>query len=415
MRIGMILEAPFPPDIRVEKEIRALESLGHDLALLCIKVAHQPAEGRLGKTRISRFQPAAQLNRIGERFAILYRWVTGRNRVWKVAIERFIKQNDIQVLHVHDLPLVLAGVAAARKARIPVVFDMHEIYPIMIRAVVAAPSHFRTAINTKLHSIMFSARWWDSVEQSAVKQADRIIVVVDESKQRLQRMGLREDKITVVLNVEDIDQFVALSEQAAVISEYEKDFLVGYVGGVESPTRGLDNLVKAWPLVLQRIPNARLLIVGDGPLRTAIEQLSRDLSVAEKVTCVGAVPFQEVPAYIKALQVAVIPHLIDEHTNHTIPHKLFQYLAMGKLVVTSDLAPIRRILRDLDAGVIVNEWSPQGFADAIVQASSLLRSGKHDPAGQVAALRKNYGFERMIEPLVSLYNELGSSTLDSSG
>jgi glycosyltransferase involved in cell wall biosynthesis len=407
VRIGMVLENSFPPDIRVEKELRALAIQGHEVTLLCACKGDQPAEDTFGKARIIRFQPQAFGNKITKRLDILYCWLTGRKRAWEVAIEQFVSEHHIQALHVHDLPLVPAGLAAARKSQIPLVFDMHEIYPIMIRDRIAASSNgVRTRIHTGLHNALFSPRWWDRVEQRAVEEADRIIVVVEESKQRLERMSIDGDKIAVVLNAEDIDHFLGLPEHAEVASEYRDDFLVGYVGGVDSPIRGLDNLVKAWPRVLQRIPNARLLIVGDGGVRPAIEAMVRDLNLTERVTFAGWVSFNEVAAYIKALDVAVIPHAVNEHTNHTIPHKLFQYLAMGKLVVSSDIGPIRRILQDTQGGIIAAEYSPQGFADAIVEAHQRLRSGRHDPVKQLEVLSRKYGFKALAEPLLNLYQDL---------
>jgi glycosyltransferase involved in cell wall biosynthesis len=405
----MVLENPFPPDIRVEKELRALETQGHEVTLLCGHKDNQPMKERYGNTPVVRFKPEAAANKITKRLDILYHWRTGSKRRWEIAIEQFVKENHIQALHVHDLPLVPAGLAAARKSKIPLVFDMHEIYPVMIRGKVASPSGVRKRVNTGFHSALFSPRWWDQVEQRAVEQADKIIVVVEESKERLQRMGINGDKIAVVLNAEDIDDFLKLSEQTTLASEYRNDFLVGYVGGVDSPIRGLDNLVMAWPRLLQRIPNARLLIVGDGGLRPAIEKLVRDLNLTESVTFTGWVTFKEVAAYIKALDVAVIPHVSDEHTNHTIPHKLFQYIALGKLVVSSDIAPIRRILQDTNAGLIVRDWSPQGFADALVHAHILLHSNKHHPEQQVDVLKKKYGFQAVAEPLLKLYQDLEQS------
>lgn len=409
MRIGMVLENPFPPDIRVEKELRALETQGHEVTLLCGHKGNQPKEEMYGRTRLVRFQHATAGNKVTKRLDILYHWRTGRKKRWEIAIAEFVRENRIQALHIHDLPLVPAGLTAARKFQIPLVFDMHEIYPVMIRVRVAKPSGFRQRVNTGLNSALFSPGWWDRVEQRAVEQADKIIVVVDESKERLQRMSISGDKISVVLNAEDIDQFLALSEQTTLASKYQNDFLVGYVGGVDSPIRGLDNLVKAWPLLLQRVPNARLLIVGDGGLRPAIEKLVRDLNLTERVTFTGWVPFKEAAAYIKAFDVAVIPHTVDEHTNHTIPHKLFQYVALGKPVVSSNIVPIRRILQDINAGIIVGEWSPSGFADAIEQAYTRLRSGQHNPEEQVALLKRKYGFQAVMEPLLKLYRDLERS------
>lgn len=406
MRIGMVLEYPFPPDIRVEKEIRALQTGGHEVVLLCGHKGDQPIEDWYGNTRVVRFSRGSFDNIVSRGINLLCYRITGRNRPWQGAIMRFVRERNIQALHVHDLPLVLTGLAVARKAGIPVIFDMHEVFSAMIRYSLSTLPDSRRGIKWSVYFSLFSPQWWERVEQRSVSQVDRIVVVVEESKELLVRMGVDSGKIFVALNATDIDDFLTLPGQFEKPSMYQNDFLVGYVGGVDNPNRGLDNLVRAWPLLLKRIPNARLLIVGDGIFRPVLEDLVHGLDLTEQVTFVGRVPFEEVSAYIRAFDIAVVPHVINEHTNHTIPHKLFQYIALGKLVVASNIAPIRRILQDTGAGIIVEDWSPQGFANAIEQAHTLLRSGRHDPESQVIVLKAKYGFDRMTEPLLELYEGL---------
>lgn len=71
--------------------------------------------------------------------------------------------------------------------------------------------------------------------------------------------------------------------------------------------KGQDTLVKAWPAVLRELPDARLLLVGDGPNRNAVERLARKLGVQESVTFTGSVPWDEVPAYTDAGDVYAMP------------------------------------------------------------------------------------------------------------
>jgi glycosyltransferase involved in cell wall biosynthesis len=401
----MVLETPFPPDIRVEKEMRALRAGGHDVTLLCGHREGQLLEEEYERFRLVRFKEPAE-GTIPKAANLLHHWATGRKRAWEQAVELFAQENRIEALHVHDLPLVPTCLAVSRRLKIPLVFDMHEIYPVMIRGRMPTAIGLRQKLNSGVHSLLFSPGWWDRTEMRAVQNADHIVVVIEESKERLIRMGIAGEKISVVLNAEDIDSFLAIPEQPAIAEKYSGDFMVGYVGGVDNPNRGLENLVLALPLLLDHIPGTRLLIVGDGPLRPTIEALVNKLGLSEKVIFAGWVPFNDVPAYVKAIQVAVIPHIINEHTNHTIPHKLFQYIALGKPVVASNIAPVRRILDDTGAGVIAREWSPQGFAEAIIQAYERLQSGAHDPQKQEAVLRAKYGFQAVSEPLLKLYRSL---------
>lgn len=71
--------------------------------------------------------------------------------------------------------------------------------------------------------------------------------------------------------------------------------------------KGQDTLVKAWPTVLAELPSARLLLVGDGPNRTAVERLAARLGVSDSVIFTGSVPWDEVPAYTDAGDVFAMP------------------------------------------------------------------------------------------------------------
>ncbi len=71
--------------------------------------------------------------------------------------------------------------------------------------------------------------------------------------------------------------------------------------------KGQDTLVKAWPEVLRAFPDARLLLVGDGPNRGRVERLTRRMAVAESVVFAGRVPFEELPSFTEAGDVFAMP------------------------------------------------------------------------------------------------------------
>ena len=71
--------------------------------------------------------------------------------------------------------------------------------------------------------------------------------------------------------------------------------------------KGQDTLVKAWPLVVAAVPDARMLLVGDGPHRSRVEDLSRSLGVAGSVVFTGSVPWEDIPAYTDAGNVFAMP------------------------------------------------------------------------------------------------------------
>ena len=73
-----------------------------------------------------------------------------------------------------------------------------------------------------------------------------------------------------------------------------------------------------------------LLLVGDGPMRAAVEDESRRSGLQDSVTLVGSVPHEEVPSYLAAMDVAVAPYLPFEDFYYS-PLKLYEYMAAGRL------------------------------------------------------------------------------------
>src|SRR5699024_9861570 len=71
--------------------------------------------------------------------------------------------------------------------------------------------------------------------------------------------------------------------------------------------KGQDMLVRAWPRVLAAVPAARLVLVGHGPRRRALERLAARLGVADSVIFTGGVPWQQIPAYVDAADVFAGP------------------------------------------------------------------------------------------------------------
>ena len=73
------------------------------------------------------------------------------------------------------------------------------------------------------------------------------------------------------------------------------------------------------------------------------------------------------PSYIAASAVCLVPHLANPHTEATIPHKLFQYMLMGKPVVVSSCRPLRRIVEETGAGLVYASGDSADLAKTVVQ------------------------------------------------
>lgn len=134
--------------------------------------------------------------------------------------------------------------------------------------------------------------------------------------------------------------------------------LILYLGSLH-PWKGVEVLVEA----MQWVDNARLCIVGGTPQRIAeLKARAEALGARERIELCGPVPPEKRFAAIAAADICVLP-LIDTSigSRHTSPLKLFEYMAVGRAIVASDLPSLREVLRDGDNAVL----SPAGDARAL--------------------------------------------------
>ncbi len=138
--------------------------------------------------------------------------------------------------------------------------------------------------------------------------------------------------------------------------------------GVISPNRGLQNVVRAMPELLSKFPDMVFLVVGEGEGRAELEQVARELGVSEKVVFTGKVPFEDIPEYVRAADVGILPFPNLEGWNVSSPIKLMEYLAMGLPIVLTDIPAHRLVIDQVGGAVFSLNDEPDNLAEAICKA-----------------------------------------------
>jgi len=403
MNILMLLQDRyFPPDIRVEKEARALLSAGHEIFLLSQGKKEMPLVEAVNGINVIRVLPSEKfLNRMHN---FLWFDVFFTDIFWKKALKNTVKQYNIDVLHVHDLPMVKTALSVSKEFGIPLIADLHENYPEGIKAW----RKVKTSLKNKFF-VLFSPVWrWKRLEKKVLQDVDRIITVVDEAKDHyIDDCKMPFKKITVVMNSEDLKKFDSMRIDESLIREYRTNFVISYVGGF-GPHRGIDTAIKSMPNILKEIPNAKLLLVGKGPTeyKKELDRLCKDLEIENNIIFTGWTDFSSVPSYIFLSDICLVPHHASGHTNTTIPHKLFQYMAMKKPIIVTDCKPLKRIVKEAKCGIVVPSGDYCGMAKAVIKlykdkglANKFGKNGRK-------AVEKKYNWKNDTKKLIELYNGL---------
>lgn len=139
---------------------------------------------------------------------------------------------------------------------------------------------------------------------------------------------------------------------------------LGFVGSLK-PWHGIDVLLDAFDAVHTRMPQSRLLIVGDGPERARIERRLSEAGLRGSIVLTGAVRPDDVPGLLTSMDVAVAPYH-EQRGFYFSPLKIFEYMATGLPTVASRIGQIADILEDDATGVLCPPGDSGALADSVV-------------------------------------------------
>lgn len=341
MRILLIWGADYPWDIRIEKFSRALHLKGHEIYLLCRNLKGLPKFESWEYGQIHRLTPSGRsVISYALSFPVFF------NPIWLKACLRVIYKNPIDLIIVRDLPLALCGLFAARLTGRPILMDMAENYVALLEDTWRFEP-FRIQ-NILVRNPAFACL----IEKVAIRMMNHIFVVVEEAKQRLISKGVPEYKIDIVSNTPDIKFFENTLDELSKsdIRLMQNRYIIVYVGGLEY-SRGLEQVVQAMSIVAKRVPESLFLVIGKGNSEQTLRNLAHKLGISNHVKLRGWVNQEKIPAFLKHSSVGIIPHYVTNHTNNTVPNKLFDYMYYGLPIIASACRPIARILREDSCGL----------------------------------------------------------------
>jgi glycosyltransferase involved in cell wall biosynthesis len=400
MNLCMVLAGrDFPPDVRVEKEARALRDAGHAVVILCDQVSSPGVEDTWEGCTVLRLPREGRLARgAGKLSGMLRQHHYPR---WERFIDDAVRRFGSHALHVHDLPMVQTALRVGRRRGIPVVADLHENYPVAMHA---SRERLRQPLRGVLEWVDRRADW-DGYELRAARAVDHVVVVVEEARQRLMEQGISADHVTVVENTEDLDHFRGIPLDPELLGRWKGDFVISYIGGFGGKHRGLDTAIEAMPAILRSIPNARLLLVGEGSIRPVLEGMVAERGLEPRVTILPWQPFAAVPSLMQASDVCLVPHASNAHTEATSPHKLFQYMSLGKPVVVSTCKPLRRVIEETGGGLVFEAGNADALAASVVSLADEERRHALGDAGR-RAVEAHYNWAATSRILLALYDRL---------
>jgi glycosyltransferase involved in cell wall biosynthesis len=299
---------------------------------------------------------------------------------------KLIDRKHIDVLHLHGYGATTFGRAAAAIRRIPAI--LHE------------------------HANLTDTPWFQKAADVALQPFTDLAIAVSESTADfvIHARKVPARKVKVVYLGAPLDEFSRVRSPEEVgevrleIGAAPGDFVVGTVTRLHD-SKGNEYLIEAARQVLDRRPNARFYLAGEGPLREALEAQARQLGLGGRFVFVGFV--RDVARLLSAFDLSVFPSLWEG-----TPLTVFETLAAGKPIVATDADGLLDVLADGRDALVVPKRDAAALADRIVRLiDEPAERARLSAAARVTADKYDIGaFVRRMERLYQILDEVSRRT-----
>jgi len=353
MNILMVLEKEFPPDERVEKEAYSLSLAGNKIIIACYTFTDKPGIEDFNYFKVIR-KPISKLIYKSSAASLLLPFYF---RFWKKYLDRIIKDEKINVIHIHDLPLSKTGYKLRNKYGLKLVCDQHEYYSNWI----IHTAHY----NTLTGKIIRRLSNWRKYEKKYLKKADLVITIEEPlRKAYIDKIKINPDKIIKIPNTPLKRVFNTGNIKQNIFENYKNDYVIFYAGGIDI-LRGIELVINALPVIKNNIPNIKFVLAGQIQKGFDLINCAKKNNVYELVSFIGWMPVEDLPSYIFASKICVFtPPVNRDEINKTIATKIYQYASMGRPILVSKAELMKQFVESNNLGYSVSNYKE--FADKVI-------------------------------------------------
>ncbi len=353
--------------IHVRAFVRALAELGHEVTVVGTNVSSPESFEAATGAAVLRAPLTAWNRALSRMTKAANRWIgrsPGRGRDLVRAFHnlkffRVVKESAarLEPSFVYERYSLwgMAGKRLTRKCSLPLVLEVNS--PLAYEE-----QRYREGL-----TFPALARW---AERRIWRRADLLVGVSQALCSHFEKAGVSPRNVRILPNAVDTSLFRTAADDLSLRSRLKLDgrFVVGFVGSFKA-WHGVDFLLKAFVRLYGEDGSFHLLLVGDGPMRAALEEETRRLGLQEAVTFVGNVPHEEVPQYLAVMDVAVAPYPALEDFYYS-PLKLYEYMAASRAVVASRIGQVAEVVADGLTGLLYEPGDREGLIQCIRQLRS---------------------------------------------
>jgi glycosyltransferase involved in cell wall biosynthesis len=258
------------------------------------------------------------------------------------------------------LTIALPGVYAARKQRVPMIFEVRDLWPEL-------PIAMGALNNPVLRKLAYLLERW------AYRHASAVVALSPGMKEGVVNAGYPQNQVAVIPNSSDIELFQTSQEDAQNFRqarEWLQNRPLLIYAGTLGKINGVDYLVRLASQLEHIAPEVRILIVGDGAERANILELAQSLGVLNKnVFLEPKIPKKEIPTLFSAADMISSLFIDEPAMRANSANKFFDALAAGRPVMINYAGWQNELIRDFHCGV--NLWGMSASSAAEVVAEHI--------------------------------------------
>ncbi len=258
-------------------------------------------------------------------------------------------------VYVTSPPLFVGGAGLSIKfiCQIPMIFEVRDLWPDLAVQLGELKNPTAIAFAKKL-------------ELTCYKHAALIVVVTEGTKQILHRRGIPTEKIIVIPNGANLDTYnfdIAGREKIRRQLNLENKFVAIYAG-IHGIAQGLEVIIET-AKILEKQSQIHFLMVGSGPQKAVLQQMVSTYGL-RNVTLHNEVSMDEMPNYLSAADIALIPLKDIDLFNTVLPSKMFDAWACQRPIILTINGEARRIMEEAQAGVFVPPEKAESLAERLI-------------------------------------------------
>jgi glycogen synthase len=311
-------------------------------------------------------------------------------------IEDVIKAEKPDIIHAHSPSLNgIPALRAGRKFGIPVVYEVRALWED------AAVDH------GTFHDGSFKYGLSRFVETKLFKSVNALFAICEGLKKEMVSRGIPDEKVTVIPNCVDTGVFYPMDCNLKIADRYGlKDKIVyGFIGSFYH-YEGVDLLIDSFRNVLKKNRDIRLLLVGDGPERSALFEKAAKKGLLGKIIFTGKVSHEDVTKYYSVIDFLIYPRKRIRLTELVTPLKPLEAMAMGKVVIGSDVGGIKELITNSKDGFLFKAGDVDNLSILLTELAFKKEGFQEISKTAIETVQKKHRWEIAIKKYLSVYKRL---------